>query len=92
MLPFFLAVWIVMNMDRAFAVLVIVLCATAAGGLARVAATAKFGAPEPALMGIIAFELTAQLFILSTNASFNKVRHHFMIKLTAESRQRRGYW
>ena len=63
MLPFFLAIWIVMNMERAFTILVIVLGATAAGGLARVAAALKYGAPEPALMGIIAFELATLLFI-----------------------------
>ncbi|MEP5729368.1 MAG: hypothetical protein ABJL67_08320 [Sulfitobacter sp.] len=63
MLPFILAIWIVMNMERAFAVLVIVLGATAAGGLARVAAAFKFGAPEPALMGIIVFEIATLLFI-----------------------------
>lgn len=63
MLPFFLAIWIVMNMESAFAVLVIVICATAAGGLARIAAAFKYGAPEPALMGIIAFEIAALLFI-----------------------------
>lgn len=63
MLPFLLTIWIVANLEKAYAVLVIVLAATAAGGLARVVAVLVHGAPEPALMGIIAFEIGALLFI-----------------------------
>lgn len=63
MLPFFLTVWIVANLERAYAVLVIVLATTAAGGLARVIAAMKYGAAEPALLGIIVFEVGALLFI-----------------------------
>jgi len=63
MLPFFLAIWIVANLEEAFAILVIILGATAAGGLSRIVATLKYGAPEPTLIGIIVFELAVLLFI-----------------------------
>jgi len=63
MLPFVLAVWIVCNIGRSYAVLVIVLGATAAGGLARAVGAFKYGGTEPALVGIIAFEVAVLLFI-----------------------------
>lgn len=63
MLPFFLTIWIVANLDRAFAVLVIVLAATAAGGMARVIAAIQYGAPEPAMLGVIVFEIGVLVFI-----------------------------
>lgn len=63
MLPFFLALWIVTNLDKAYAVLVIVTGATVAGGLARLIAAYKYGTPDPTLMGIIAFELAVLFFI-----------------------------
>ena len=63
MLPFFLTLWIVTNLDKAYAVLVIVIGGTVAGGLARLVAVYKYGEPDPALMGIIAFELAVLLFI-----------------------------
>ena len=63
MLPFFLSIWIVANLEKAFAVLVIVLGATAAGGVARIVSALIYGAPEPALIGIIVFELAVLLFI-----------------------------
>ncbi|WP_421858856.1 DUF4345 family protein [Oricola sp.] len=63
MLPFLLAIWIVANLEKAYAVLVIILAATAAGGLARAYAAVEYGAPQPALVGVIAFEIGAVLFI-----------------------------
>ena len=63
MLPFFLTLWIVTNLDKAYSVLVIVIAATAAGALARLGAIYQYGAPDPALLGIIAFELAVLLFI-----------------------------
>ena len=63
MLPFLLTIWIVANLENAFAVLVIVLGATAAGGLARMVAALTYGPPEPALAGIILFEIAVLLFI-----------------------------
>ena len=63
MLPFILTVWIVTNLDKAFAVLVIVIATTAAGGLARLVGAYTFGAPDPALIGIIIFEGAVLLFI-----------------------------
>lgn len=63
MLPFFLTIWIVANLERASAVLAIVLMATAAGGFARVAAAMQYGAPEPALMGVMALEVAVLLFL-----------------------------
>lgn len=63
MLPFFLTIWIVANLENAFAVLVIVLGATAAGALGRIVAALSYGPIEPALVGIIIFELAVLLFI-----------------------------
>ena len=63
MLPFFLTLWIVTNLDKACSVLVIVIAATATGALARLVASYQYGAPDPALLGIIAFELAVLLFI-----------------------------
>ena len=63
MLPFLLALWIVTHLDQAFGVLVIVLGATVAGGLARVWSALTYGAPEPFLIGIIVFELATILFL-----------------------------
>lgn len=63
MLPFALALWIVTHLDEAFAVLVIVVGATVIGGLARIWAALNYGAPEPFLIGIIAFELFTILFL-----------------------------
>lgn len=63
MLPFFLAVWIVMNFEKAFTILLIVIGATAVGSCARLVAVVIYGTPEPILIGIIAFELGTLLFI-----------------------------
>ncbi len=63
MLPFLLSNWIVANLERARTVLMIVLGATAAGGLARIAAAVHYGAPEPVTVGIIVLELAVLLFI-----------------------------
>ncbi|MEM6744819.1 MAG: DUF4345 domain-containing protein [Pseudomonadota bacterium] len=63
MLPFGLALWIVTHLDEAFWVLAMVVGATAAGGLARVWAALVHGAPEPFLIGIIAFEVATLLFL-----------------------------
>lgn len=63
MLPFFLTIWIVANLEKAYAVLVIILVATAAGGLARVISAILYGAPEPAMVGVIVFEIGVLLFI-----------------------------
>jgi len=61
---FLLAIWMVMNMESAFAVLATLLDTTAAGGLARVMAALEFGALGPAWEGLIAFELALLLLIL----------------------------
>lgn len=63
MLPFFLTVWIVRNLEEARAVLAIVLWATAAGGLARVYSAAQYGLPGPTTAGVIALEIGVLLFI-----------------------------
>ncbi len=63
MLPFFLTLWIVSNLDKAHTVLVIVVGTTVAGGLARLFSTYKYGTADPALMGIIVFEVAVLLFI-----------------------------
>ncbi|MEM7268743.1 MAG: DUF4345 family protein [Pseudomonadota bacterium] len=63
MLPFFLAIWIVRNLDRAGAVLAIVIWATVAGGLARILSVIQYGLSDPAMMGVIAFEIGAVLFL-----------------------------
>lgn len=63
MLPFVLAVWIVLNFERAGTVLSIVVIATAIGGIARLGAVPQFGWPDPALMGVIVFEIAALAFL-----------------------------
>ena len=63
MLPFFLTIWIVRNVERAEAVLVIVLAATALGGIARLLSVTQYGAPAPAIWAVIAFEVGSLLFI-----------------------------
>lgn len=63
MLPFALTIWIACNLERAYVVLLIVLAATAAGGLARAFAAVLYGPPEPMLIGIIVFEISVLIFI-----------------------------
>lgn len=63
MLPFLIALWIVANLDKAYVILVIVIGATAAGGLARLAAAYQYGAPDPAMWAIIAFEIAVLMII-----------------------------
>jgi len=63
MLPFFLTIWIVRNLDHAGSVLVVILGATAAGGLARIVSATQYGLPEPAMAGVIVFEIAVLLFI-----------------------------
>ncbi|MEM7188147.1 MAG: DUF4345 family protein, partial [Pseudomonadota bacterium] len=60
---FFLTIWIVRNLERGGTVLMIVLVATAAAALARILSAMVYGLPDPAMVGIIAFELAVLLFI-----------------------------
>lgn len=63
MLPFLLTIWTVRNLESAETVLIILLAATAAGGLARTYSVVEYGAPDPALIGVIVFEIGVLLFI-----------------------------
>ncbi|MEL7098824.1 MAG: DUF4345 family protein [Pseudomonadota bacterium] len=63
MLPFFLTLWIVRNLERAGAVLTIVLCATALAGLARLYSAGIYGLPSPWMGAVIAFEIGVLGFI-----------------------------
>lgn len=63
MLPFLLAIWIVAHLERAYTVLVIILLASAAGGVARAFSAMMYGAPQPIMVGVIAFEIAVLLFI-----------------------------
>lgn len=63
MVPFFLTIWIVRNLESAQTVLVIILVATAAGGLARGVSAIQYGGLEPAMAGVIVFEIGVLLFI-----------------------------
>ncbi|MEM6462773.1 MAG: DUF4345 family protein [Pseudomonadota bacterium] len=63
MLPFFLTIWIVRNLESSGSVLTIILAATAAGGLARILSATEYGLPHPAMAGVIAFEIGGLLLI-----------------------------
>lgn len=63
MLPFLLTIWIVRNLQTAGPVLVTIVAATAAAGVARVISAIQYGLPEPAMIGIITFEIAVLLFI-----------------------------
>ena len=63
MLPFLLTVWIVRNLERAGAVLFIILATTAAGGLARIVSAMQYGGLELPVMGAIALEIGVLAFI-----------------------------
>ena len=63
MLPFFLAIWIVRNLERAGTVLFIILGAAAAAGLARLLSAAEYGVPGPAMVGAVLFEIGLLSFI-----------------------------
>jgi len=63
MLPFFLTLWIVRNLERAGVVLAIVLGATALAGLARLYSISQYGMPEPFRAAAIVLEIGVLLFI-----------------------------
>lgn len=63
MLPFFLTLWIVRNLERAGPVLAIILIATALAGMARLYSATIYGLPTPLTAGIIAFEVGVLAFI-----------------------------
>jgi len=63
MLPFFLAIWIVRNLDTSGQVLLIVVAATVAGGIARGISVLQYAMPEPMVLGIIAFEVSVFAFV-----------------------------
>lgn len=63
MLPFFLTIWIVRNLEAAQSVLAIVLAATALGGVARIISAIEYGMPGTATIGVIAFEIGVLMFL-----------------------------
>ncbi|MEP0068693.1 DUF4345 family protein [Pyruvatibacter sp.] len=63
MLPLIMSIWIVRNLEIAGPVLLITLGATALGGAARLYSATQYGLPEPAMLGIIVFEIGVLLFL-----------------------------
>ncbi len=63
MLPLFITIWIVRNLDIAGSVLMIILGATALAGMARLYSATHYGMPEPAMMGAIILEIGVLLFV-----------------------------
>lgn len=63
MLPFFITLWIVRNLDTAGPVLTITLITTAFTGLARILSVIQYGLPEPAMIFAIVIEIGVIVFI-----------------------------
>ena len=63
MLPFFIALWIVRNLDVAGPALTITLTTTALTGIARLYSVTQYGLPGPDMIGAVVVEIGVLLFI-----------------------------
>ena len=63
MLPLFITIWIVRNLDIAGPVMAITFGTMALAGLARIFSAYQYGLPEPAMIGATAIEIGVLLFI-----------------------------
>ena len=63
MLPFFIAIWIVRNLDAAGPVLMITLLTIALTGIARLYSVTQYGLPGPEMIAAIVVEIGVILFI-----------------------------
>lgn len=61
--PFFLAIWMVRNLDRALPIAVIMFGVMFLAGLARVFSVTQVGRPDPPMIGGMVIELVFVLFI-----------------------------
>ena len=62
-LPFFLAVWMVLNLRQALPVAIIMFSVMGAAGLARLYSVTQVGWPDPPMIGAMAIEIGFALFI-----------------------------
>lgn len=63
MMPFFITIWIVRNLDIAGPIMAITFGTMALAGVARLYSISQFGLPEPSMIGAIVIEIGVLLFI-----------------------------
>ena len=63
MLPLFVTIWIVRNLDVAGPVMQITFGTMALAGCARIVSALQYGMPEPAMIGAIVIEIGVLLFL-----------------------------